>query len=127
MLVDLAAKYKVETFVYSSGMRAGPSTDGSQPLSHAANPQVEEYCKRHSDGTLPWTYVWPEHSRSARACPLADKNLYSRRIIRPAFFLENFQHMVGAVTVGVLKKALHADTKLGVIVCRGNWRSVRPG
>jgi hypothetical protein len=38
------------------------------------------------------------------------------RILRPGFFMENFDGFIGSIAVSVLKRGLGKETKIGLIV-----------
>ncbi|KAH7357072.1 hypothetical protein BKA65DRAFT_496150 [Rhexocercosporidium sp. MPI-PUGE-AT-0058] len=87
LLADLALEYGVSCFVYSSRMGPGPKYDDSLKLSSLAKRNVEKYCVELGEKGLGWT------------------------ILRPGFFLENFDGFIGSITTAVLKAGLKADTK----------------
>ena len=43
------------------------------------------------------------------------------RILRPGFFMENFDGFIGSITTAVLKAGLDASTTNGLIVSRVCW------
>ncbi|TDL18495.1 NAD(P)-binding protein [Rickenella mellea] len=86
LLADLALEYKVHHFVFSSLERGGESFDDNYTLDRAAKVKIERHI-RSLDG-LSWT------------------------ILRPAFFMENFDGAVGTITSTVLRCGLKPDTKL---------------
>lgn len=45
-----------------------------------------------------------------------DESTSVRRILRPSFFMENFEGAVGRVTATVLRCGLNPRTKMGLIV-----------
>jgi uncharacterized protein YbjT (DUF2867 family) len=57
MLADLALKFGVGAFVYSSAARSGPKYEAGLILSHAAKREVEGHCKQLGEKGLNWTYV----------------------------------------------------------------------
>lgn len=54
MLADVALEYKVEVFVYSSAMRAGPKHEDRLVASKKAKRNVEEHCKALGERGLRW-------------------------------------------------------------------------
>ena len=57
LLADLALRFGVEVFVYSSAARSGPRYEAGLKLSGAAKREVEEYCKALGEKGLNWVYV----------------------------------------------------------------------
>lgn len=55
MLADMALKYGVSAYIYSSSARAGPKYEGELKLSPLAKSHVEQYCKSLGERGLPWT------------------------------------------------------------------------
>jgi len=92
MLADLALEFDVKCFVYSSAMRSGPKYEDEMTLSGKAKGNVERYCGVLGERGLGWT------------------------ILRPGFFMENFNGFIGSITTAVLKAGLDADTTNGLIV-----------
>ncbi|KAK0100781.1 hypothetical protein ONS95_007230 [Cadophora gregata] len=91
LLADLALEYGVQCFVYSSAMRSGPKYEDEMKLSSKAKGNVEKYCRVLGEQGLAWT------------------------ILRPGFFMENFNGFIGSITTSVLRVGLQADTKNGLI------------
>jgi uncharacterized protein YbjT (DUF2867 family) len=54
LLADLALRYGVEVFVYSSAARPGPKYEPQLTLSQAAKRDVEVYCKELGQKGLNW-------------------------------------------------------------------------
>jgi hypothetical protein len=57
MLADLALRYGVSAFLYSSTARAGPKYESELKLSMRAKANIEEYSMALGEKGLPWTYV----------------------------------------------------------------------
>src|SRR5205085_10203387 len=92
MLADLALKYGVECFIYSSAVRGGPKYEDLCKKSALAKSRVERHCRDLGDkGDIPWT------------------------IIRPGFFIENFDDFFGSIAHSVLKSGLKKETTVGFI------------
>ncbi|KAF9225404.1 NAD(P)-binding protein [Gyrodon lividus] len=91
MMADLALEYGVSTFVYSSAERGGDKNDENEKLSGQAKVSIERHIKSLSNKGLSWT------------------------IMRPGFFLDNFEGFIGSITVAVMASGLKPDTTLGVI------------
>ncbi|KAF9245745.1 NAD(P)-binding protein [Melanogaster broomeanus] len=91
MMADLALEYGVSTFIYSSDERAGEKNDQYMRFSWRAKASVEQYVKSLSEKGLSWT------------------------IMHPGFFLDNFDGLIGAITVAVVANGLKPDTTVGVI------------
>ncbi|KAI5117406.1 hypothetical protein M0805_004628 [Coniferiporia weirii] len=89
LVADLALGYGVQHFVFSSVERGGEGFDDQLTLDRAAKVHIERHIKS-LDG-LRWT------------------------ILRPAFFMENFDGAVGRITTAVLRSGLKKDTKLQLI------------
>ncbi|KAH7927239.1 NAD(P)-binding protein [Leucogyrophana mollusca] len=90
-LADLALEYGVSVYIYSSAERGGEANDEHEKLSGRAKVMVERHVKSLGEKGLSWT------------------------IMRPGFFLDNYEGFIGSITVAVMRKGLKADTKLGVI------------
>ncbi|KAE8444449.1 hypothetical protein EG329_000540 [Mollisiaceae sp. DMI_Dod_QoI] len=91
MLADLALQYQVQAFVYSSSFRAGEIHEADLKLSGKAKSNIERYCQELGQKGLPWT------------------------ILRPGFFLENFDDFIGSISASVMKKGLKPDTEVAFI------------
>ncbi|KAJ7731941.1 NAD(P)-binding protein [Mycena maculata] len=86
-LADISAEYGVSCFVYSSVERGGEYHDDHAQLDRRAKVLIERHVRMLGEAKgLPWT------------------------ILRPGFFMENYDGMVGSVAVGVLKKGLRPET-----------------
>lgn len=55
MLADLAFEYKVQSFIYSSAVRAGPKYENELKLSGLAKRNIERHCMALGEKGLPWT------------------------------------------------------------------------
>ncbi|KAJ7121960.1 NAD(P)-binding protein [Mycena crocata] len=82
-LADTALEYGVASFVFSSAERGGEYYDDQTELDTRAKVMIERHIKASG---LPWT------------------------ILRPGFFMENFNGFLGAITAGVLKNGLKPTT-----------------
>ncbi|KAK7715697.1 hypothetical protein SLS63_011284 [Diaporthe eres] len=91
LLADLALEFKVEVFVYSSAIPVGPSEDDHLDNSHRAKPRIENYCRELGSKGLNWI------------------------IIRPGFFMENFDGFLGAIAVSGLRAGLDRDTTINLV------------
>ncbi|EKM57358.1 uncharacterized protein PHACADRAFT_208443 [Phanerochaete carnosa HHB-10118-sp] len=89
LVTDLACEFNVQQFLYSSSDRAHDSRDEHATLSHLAKVNIEENIK--SKQGLSWT------------------------IIRPVYFMEIFEGLVGRVTFSVVRSGLKKDTKLQLV------------
>jgi hypothetical protein len=54
-LADIALRFGVSTFVYSSAITAGPKHYGELKFTHLAKHRIEEHCKLLGGSGLPWT------------------------------------------------------------------------
>ncbi|KAF7312854.1 NAD-binding protein [Mycena kentingensis (nom. inval.)] len=87
-LADLAAEHGVASFVFSSVERGGEYNDDNAVLDRRAKVLIERHVKALGESKgLPWT------------------------ILRPGFFMENYDGTIGSVAAGVLKKGLKPTTK----------------
>ncbi|CAK5267062.1 unnamed protein product [Mycena citricolor] len=86
-LADLSAEYQVSCFVFSSVERGGEYNDDNAVLDRRAKVMIERHIKQLGNSKdLPWT------------------------ILRPGFFMENYDGTIGSIAVGVMKKGLKPDT-----------------
>ncbi|KAJ7671048.1 hypothetical protein B0H17DRAFT_1335528 [Mycena rosella] len=86
-LADISAEYGVSCFVYSSVERGGEYNDENAQLDRCAKVMIERHVRGLGDSKgLPWT------------------------ILRPGFFMENYDGAIGSVAVGVLKNGLKPTT-----------------
>ncbi|KAG5643310.1 hypothetical protein DXG03_001194 [Asterophora parasitica] len=91
-IADLALEYGVSSFVFSSVERGGESYDDKLTLDRLAKVRIERHIKDLGSKGLPWT------------------------ILRPGFFMENFDGTIGSITAGVLKAGLKPTTTVQLIV-----------
>ncbi|CZR52811.1 uncharacterized protein PAC_02688 [Phialocephala subalpina] len=91
LLADIAFQYRVQSFIYSSSFRAGELYEEELMLSGKAKANIESHCMELGRRGLPWT------------------------ILRPGFFLENFNDFIGSISASVMKKGLKPDTEVGFI------------
>ncbi|RDW66729.1 hypothetical protein BP5796_09478 [Coleophoma crateriformis] len=91
MLADMSLKYGVQAFIYSSSLRAGPKHEHDQKLSSLAKARIEQHCMELGKKGLPWI------------------------ILRPSFFLENFDGLIGAISVSVLRTGLKPETAISMV------------
>ncbi|KAJ6579255.1 NAD(P)-binding protein [Mycena vulgaris] len=86
-LADISAEYGVSCFVYSSVERGGEYNDENATLDRRAKIMIERHVRGLGESKgLPWT------------------------ILRPGFFMENYEGTIGWVAVGVLKTGLKPTT-----------------
>ncbi|KAJ9138337.1 Peptide hydrolase [Pleurostoma richardsiae] len=90
MMADLALEFQVQVFVYSSAIPSA-TDDNALDMSHQAKFRIERYCEDLGSKGLKWV------------------------IIRPGFFMENFDGFLGAVAFGVLHRGLPAGTTIALI------------
>jgi len=91
LLADLSLEYSVSHFVFSSVERGDESYDDQWTLDRAAKVKIERHVKSLGEKGLRWT------------------------ILRPAFFMENFDGTIGKITVTVLRCGLKPDTKVQLV------------
>ncbi|RDW62310.1 hypothetical protein BP6252_11743 [Coleophoma cylindrospora] len=91
MLADMSLKYGVQAFVYSSSLRAGPKHEHELKLSNLAKARIEQHCMELGKEGLPWI------------------------ILRPSFFIENFDGLIGAISVSVLRTGLKPETAISMV------------
>ncbi|KAJ7238205.1 NAD(P)-binding protein [Mycena rebaudengoi] len=86
-LADISAEYGVSSFIFSSVERGGEYNDDNAKLDRHAKVMIERHVRALGESKgLPWT------------------------ILRPGFFMENYDGKIGAIAVGVLKKGLKPTT-----------------
>ncbi|KAA1470858.1 NAD(P)-binding protein [Dentipellis sp. KUC8613] len=90
-IADLALEFAVSTFVYSSAERGGESADDSRQGSGRAKVAIERHVKGLGEKGLRWT------------------------ILRPGFFMENFEGRIGSITTAVLQCGLKPTTQVQLI------------
>jgi len=90
-LVNLALEHGVSFFMYSSRERGGEKHDSEAKLDYLAKVNIENHLRSLGDKGLRWC------------------------LLRPAFFMENYDGIIGRVTATVLKCGLKPDTKVQLI------------
>lgn len=90
-MADLALEYGVSVYIYSTAERGGEQSDEMEKLSGRAKVLAERHVQALGERGLPWT------------------------ILRPGFFLDNYDDFIGSITVAVMTRGLKEDSKLGVI------------
>ncbi|KAF9455498.1 NAD(P)-binding protein [Collybia nuda] len=90
-LADISMKYGVSSFVFSSVERGGESYDDKLVLDRLAKVRIERHVRELGTQGLPWT------------------------ILRPGFFMENFEGTIGSITAAVLKSGLKPTTAVQLI------------
>lgn len=88
-MADLSLEYGVSVFIYSSNERRGDKFDDEQVLSDRAKVNIERHVRQSE---LPWT------------------------ILRPGFFMQNYNGTIGSIAVAVLKAGLKPTTTVALIV-----------
>ncbi|CCM00285.1 uncharacterized protein FIBRA_02315 [Fibroporia radiculosa] len=91
LMADLALEYGVSVYIYSSAERAGPAHDDEEVRSGRAKMLIERHVKSLGEKGLSWT------------------------IMRPGFFLDNYEGFIGSITVAVMKCGLKPDSKVALI------------
>ncbi|KAJ7616126.1 NAD(P)-binding protein [Roridomyces roridus] len=86
LIADLALEYNVSAFVFSSAERGGEYYDDQTTFDTRAKVNIERYIRALGHRGLAWT------------------------ILRPGFFMENYDGLIGAIAVGVLKYGLKPTT-----------------
>ncbi|KAK2066643.1 hypothetical protein P8C59_000440 [Phyllachora maydis] len=94
MLADLALEFNVGAFMFSSMIHPGPKTGDFKDASHLAKQRIEQYCQSLGPSGLRWI------------------------ILRPAFFMENFDEYPGGLTMTVLRQSLPPETTLTLIATK---------
>ncbi|KAK7442796.1 hypothetical protein VKT23_016041 [Stygiomarasmius scandens] len=90
-LADLSLEYGVQSFVFSSVERGSERDDDKAVLDRLAKIRIERHVKALGEKGLSWT------------------------ILRPTFFMENYDGAIGSITVGVLKAGLKSTTTIQMI------------
>jgi len=85
-LADVAFEFKTSLFIYSSSERSGEVRD-----SHQAKESIEQHVRSLGDKGLKWT------------------------ILRPGFFMENYDGFLGSITTTLLGHALKPTTKIRLV------------
>ncbi|KAM0249500.1 hypothetical protein ACHAQJ_009048 [Trichoderma viride] len=91
MLVDLALEFKVDALVYSSTIPPGPDADDAFDASRLSKRAIELHCKSLSERGLNWS------------------------IVRPGFFMENFDGFMGSLAVAILSQGLRKETDITLV------------
>ncbi|THH27971.1 hypothetical protein EUX98_g6234 [Antrodiella citrinella] len=100
LLANLALEYDVSHFVFSSVERGGEAYDDQLTLDRLAKVRIERHLKSLGEKGLKWTYVLlPGNSP----------------ILRPSFFMENFDGTIGKITATVLRCGMQPNTKLQLV------------
>ncbi|KAK7000305.1 NAD-binding protein [Favolaschia claudopus] len=87
-LADISAEFGVSSFIFSSVERGGEYNDDNAVLDRRAKVMIERHIKALGESkNFPWT------------------------ILRPGFFMENYEGMIGAISVAVLKTGLKPTTR----------------
>ncbi|KAJ6451277.1 NAD(P)-binding protein [Mycena sanguinolenta] len=86
-LADISAEFGVASYIFSSVERGGEYNDDNAKLDRYAKVMIERHIRALGESKgLPWT------------------------ILRPGFFMENYDNKIGTIAVGVLKKGLKPST-----------------
>jgi len=108
-VANLAFEYGVSMFIFSSVERGGERDDDKAVLDRLAKVKIEKHIQDLGVKGLSWT------------------------ILRPGFFMENYEGSIGAITVSVLKAGLKHTTTLQLVavddigyVAAGVFRSPEP-
>ncbi|UKZ75111.1 hypothetical protein TrVFT333_002783 [Trichoderma virens FT-333] len=91
MLADLALEFKLDALVYSSTIPPGPDLDDAFDASHRSKREIELYCNKLGETGLNWT------------------------IVRPGFFVENFDGFMGSLAVAILSQGLRKETNIALV------------
>ncbi|KAK7054895.1 hypothetical protein VNI00_003358 [Paramarasmius palmivorus] len=91
MVADLSLEYGVSHFVFSSVERGGEGFDATMMGDRLAKINIEKHVKHLGAQGLNWT------------------------ILRPGFFMENYEGFIGRITFGVLKAGLKPSTTVQII------------
>ncbi|KAJ6521041.1 NAD(P)-binding protein [Mycena capillaripes] len=92
-LADISAEYGVSSYIFSSVERGGEYNDDNAKLDRLAKVMIERHVRALGESKgLPWT------------------------ILRPGFFMENYENTIGSIAVGVLKKGLKPTTTNQLVV-----------
>ncbi|KAL0571564.1 hypothetical protein V5O48_010396 [Marasmius crinis-equi] len=90
-LADLSLEFGVSHFVFSSVERGGEGSDETMMDDRLAKIRIEKHVQDLGTKGLKWT------------------------IIRPGFFMENYEGLLGSITFGVLKAGLKPTTTVQLI------------
>jgi len=91
LLADLALEFGVAHFVFSSIERGGEVYDDKLMLDRLAKARIERHIQGLTQRGLKWT------------------------ILRPGFFMENFDGTIGRITAAVLRSGLQPNTLLQLV------------
>ncbi|KIJ39449.1 hypothetical protein M422DRAFT_781028 [Sphaerobolus stellatus SS14] len=90
-LADVSYEFGVESYVLSTVERGGEGNDDNYTLDRAAKVKIERHVRSLGEKGFKWT------------------------ILRPAFFMENFDGTLGKITAAVLRTGLQKETKIQLI------------
>ncbi|KAF7297446.1 NmrA domain-containing protein [Mycena indigotica] len=90
-LADVALEFNVSTFIYSSAERAGEYYDDNMKLDGIAKVNIERHVKELGKKGLRWT------------------------LLRPGFFMENYEGFIGSLIVSVFKAGLQPTTTVPLV------------
>ncbi|KAJ6445283.1 hypothetical protein O9K51_00042 [Purpureocillium lavendulum] len=90
-MAEISLEFDVELYVYSTGIQVRETGDGMLDPSHRAKLRVEHYCRELGNKGLKWV------------------------ILRPGFFMENFEGFLGTVTTTLFSECLPKDTTIPII------------
>ncbi|KAG7091724.1 hypothetical protein E1B28_008125 [Marasmius oreades] len=91
MMADLSLEFGISFFVFSSVERGGEGADDTMMDDRLAKIRIENHVKQLGTKGLKWS------------------------ILRPGFFMENYEGTLGAITFGVLKAGLKPTTTVQLI------------
>ncbi|ESK96975.1 NAD(P)-bindingprotein [Moniliophthora roreri MCA 2997] len=94
MMADLSLEYGVMHFVFSSVERGGEASDATMMNDRLAKINIEKHVKELGKRGLSWT------------------------IIRPGFFMENYEGIIGRITFAILKAGLQSSTTVQLIAVK---------
>ncbi|KAJ6526105.1 hypothetical protein B0H19DRAFT_1084711 [Mycena capillaripes] len=86
IVADIALEYGVSAFVFSSTERGAEYYDDQTNFDTRAKVNIERHIRALGEKGLPWTFL------------------------RPGFFMENYEGLLGAIAAGVLKHGLKPTT-----------------
>ncbi|KAJ4470784.1 NAD(P)-binding protein [Lentinula aciculospora] len=90
-LADISLEYNVKSFIFSSVERGGERDDDKAVLDRLAKVKIERHVRELGKQGIPWT------------------------LMRPGFFMENYEGTIGKITVAVLKAGLRPMTTIQLI------------
>ncbi|KAK9449867.1 NAD(P)-binding protein [Limtongia smithiae] len=91
MLADLSLTFSASAFIYSTTLMPGPNIADVRDNSHRAKYRVEKYCQSLGEHDLNWA------------------------ILRPGFFMENFDGFLGSMAVSVLNEGMGTNATIALI------------